>query len=375
MRLSLALAVLTLEALIMAVVPFAPQSAPLAAHADGLFASLAQQQILSLLPASAPGGIAVALRFDGRTEFLSTGPVDSDSLFNVASLRKPFEATLLARAVGDGRMRLDDPIPKFLPEISPASAMARVTVGQLATHTSGLLMPQDHPPWPTAHYTLDTFFAALNDWRPDPGHAPGRQSMYTHAGYIVLQLVLERALGGPIDELLRRQLFEPLGLESSIVPQRGADGRGLLPPPMLARAVQGYDEDGAPVGLPGDQQTYYDFPGTGQMFSTARDLLRFVDANMDEGSPVDPSLAQAMRLARTPVVPTGTRTSQGLAWEIDDTQAPQLVDKNGGLNNTSTYMGMMPARRIALVVLCSRGNVDVATAARRVIRLYVERHS
>lgn len=362
MRLSLALVALTMAVL------------PLTAHADDLFARLVRQQILSLLPATAPGGIVVAVRFEGRTRFFSTGPVGADSLFNIASLRKPFEATLLARAVGDGRMSLDDPIAKFLPELSPASDMARVTVGQLATHTSGLLLPQDHPPWPTERYTLDTFFAALNAWRADADQAPGRQHIYTHAGYIVLQLVLERALGRPIDELVSRQLLGPLGLESSLIPQRGADGRGRLPPALLQRAVQGYGEDGAPVGLPGDQQTYYDFPGTGQMFSTARDLMRFVAANMDDG-PVDPVLAQAMRLAQRPAFPTGARTSQGLAWEIDDEHAPRLVDKNGGLNNSSAYMGMMPARRLGIVVLCSRGGVDVAQAARRVIRRYTQQHS
>lgn len=366
MRLSLALVALTVAVL------------PLSARADDLFANLVRQHILSLLPASAPGGIAVAVRLDGRTQFFSTGPVDADSLFNIASLRKPFEATLLARAVGDGRMSLDDPIAKYLPEISPGSDIARVTMGQLATHTSGLLLPQDHPPWPTERYTLDTFFAALNAWRADANQAPGRQHIYTHAGYILLQLVLERALGGPIDALVSRQLLGPLGLESSLIPQRGADGRGLLPPPLLQRAVQGYGEDGAPVGLPGNQQTYYDFPGTGQMFSTARDLLTFIDANMGDGpnhGPVDPSLVQAMQLAQRPAFPTGTRTSQGLAWEIDDTHAPRLIDKNGGLNNASAYMGMMPARRLGIVVLCSHGGVDVAQAARHVIRRYTEQHS
>ena len=82
-----------------------------------------------------------------------------------------------------------------------------------------------------------------------------------------------------------------------------------------------------------------------------------------------------MQLAQVPVVKYDPHTSQAMAWEIDDTAVPPLVDKNGGLNNTSAYMGMVPARRIAIVVLCNRGGVDVAQAGRRVLRQLAQQRS
>jgi beta-lactamase class C len=335
-----------------------------------------QDEILTLLPADGAGGIAIAICIDGRLTFFEEGfadlserrPITSDSLFNVASLRKPFEATLLALAVQQGRMALNDPISTYLPALSEGGDIRRVTVGQLATHTSGLLLPHDHPPWPTTRYTPTSFLEALKAWKADASHQPGRQHTYTHAGFILLQLALERGLDSSIGDLAEEKLFGPLGMSSSWIPRHGKDGRSDLPPSFLQRAVQGYGEDGVAVGRPGNQQTYYDWPGTGQMYSSVRDLAVFLDANMGDGRIAQP-LARAMALAQAPAFIIGPHSAQALAWEIDNAAAPTLVDKNGGLNNTSAYMGMMPDRRLGIVVLSNRGGIDVAQAGRRALRL------
>jgi len=77
-------------------------------------------------------------------------------------------------------------------------------------------------------------------------------------------------------------VIQPLGLASPTLPARGPDGRAELSPALMARAVQGYGENGMAIGPTGDQQTYYDFPGAGQMFSSARDLITFAAANLGE---------------------------------------------------------------------------------------------
>lgn len=335
-----------------------------------------QDEILTLLPADGGGGLAIAVCIDGRLLFFDGGfanlaerrPITPDSLFNIASLRKPFEAMLLALAVQQGKMALGDPVSRYVPELSAGGDIRRVTVGQLATHTSGLLLPHDHPPWPTTRYTPASFREALNTWNADAAHQPGRQHIYTHAGFILLQLALESGLGASVGDLAEQTIFEPLGMNASWIPRHGKDGRSDLPPPLLQRAVQGYSEDGVAIGRPGDQQTYYDWPGTGQMYSSVRDVAAFLNANMGEGSGVTPLLAQAMALAQAPAVITGPHGAQALAWEIDNSAAPTVIDKNGGLNNASSYMGMMPARRLGIVVLANRGGIDVAQAGRRALR-------
>ena len=362
-------------ALAILVTAIASSSLASYAHTEDLLRKIVREEILGLLPADGAGGIAVAVRIEGRLLFFDAGtadratdrPVTPDTAFNIASLRKPFEASLLALAVEDGRMALDEPVCNYVPELADGRDIHRVTLGQLATHTSGLLLPQDHPPWPTEHYTLASFLETLNAWQAAAEHQPGRQHMYTHAGYILLQLALERGLGAPIRELLQTRIFRPLGMQASLIPQRGA------PPP---HAVQGYGEDGTPIGLPGDQQTYYDFPGTGQMYSTATDLALFLAASMGETMgehPLPTALTHALSLTQAPAVTIGAHDAQALAWEIDDSGGPTIVDKNGGLNNSSAYMGMIPAQKLGIVVLSNRGGIDVAQAGRRTLRRVSQR--
>src|SRR5213080_2365214 len=198
----------------------------IAAPAAGAYAqieSTVARHVGAIVPPDGAGGVAVALRFEGRTRFFNYGWADradkrliaSDTLFNLASLRKVFEATLLAEAVRNGELRLDEPVAKYVTELAQDRDIARLTLGQLATHTSGLLLPQDHPPWPDWGYTLPEFIRTLNAWKADKRHQPGQQQIYSHAGYVLLQVVLERRLGKPIDELLDQRLLVPLAMSST----------------------------------------------------------------------------------------------------------------------------------------------------------------
>jgi beta-lactamase class C len=332
------------------------------------------REIKAILPADGIGGAAVAVRIEGRTWFFNFGvadvaswrPITSDSLFNIASLRKLFEATLIAQAVQQGELGLDDPAARYVTELQQGGTIRRVTIGQLATYTSTLLLRQDHEPWPDWGYTLPEFIATLNAWKPERGLEPGQEHIYTHAGYVLLQLVLERRFATPIGELIAQRLLRPLGLAATVLPARGADGRAELAPALMARTVQGYGQDGVPIGTPGDQQGYYHFPGTGQMFSTARDLAAFLAAQFGE-RPELADLQKAMALTQRPVVPYGPRSWQALAWEVNYEFDPPIVEKVAGLNNTSGYIGMMPARKLGIVILANRGSLHAAAVGRRIL--------
>ncbi len=329
--------------------------------------------ISPLIPPDAAGGLAVAVRAAGHTRFFNYGfadqaekrPITSDLLFNVASVRKVFEATLLAEAVLRGVIKLDDPVNAYVTELH-GDYIRHVTVGELADHTSGLLLPTDHPPWPTEHYSLAGFLDALNTWTPQNGERPGAQRIYTHAGYVLLQLVLERRFHTPIAELLERRVIQPLGLTSTFVPERGADDRAMLDTQLLQRAVQGYSRDGAPIGFPGNQQSYFDFPGTGQMFSSARDLAVVLAVCLDE-APVDPQLRKAILSAQREAFRVSPQYGQAMAWETNHTDGITIVDKPGGMNNASAYVGLVPERKLGVVLLVNRGDAYPFETARATI--------
>jgi beta-lactamase class C len=327
----------------------------------------------SMIAPNGAGGVAIVARIGGRTLFFNNGyadqiakrPITSDSLFNVGSVRKVFEATLVAQGVLRGEIKLDDPVAKYVTELH-GDYIRHVTIGQLASHTSGLLLPTDHPPWPTEHFTLAGFYDALNAWTPSGAEQPGRQRIYTHAGYILLQLVLERRYGKPIAELLDRRVIAPLGMSSTIVPQRGPNDQAVMSAEFLQRAVQGYSRDGEPIGLPGNQQGYFDFPGTGQMFSSAHDLAILLAACLGERQ-MDPQLRAALQMTQRETFRVGAQFGQAMAWEIENPLGVSVVDKPGGLDNASAYIGLVPDRKVGVVILANRGDVHPFEVARSTI--------
>jgi beta-lactamase class C len=137
-----------------------------------------------------------------------------------------------------------------------------------------------------------------------------------------------------------------------------------LPPELMRRVVQNHDENGRRVGKPGNVQSFYHWAGTGQMFSSARDMATFLAAQL--GEVTEPAmLPEAVALAHKPVAVT-SNFSQALGWEVRK-GALTIVDKNGALDNTSSYIGIAPDRRLGLVIMTNRGDQYVAKVGRRTL--------
>jgi beta-lactamase class C len=317
-----------------------------------------------------PGGAAVVVRIDGRTLFFNYGTatrgkvITSDTLFNLASLGKTFDTTLLSMAVLQGELALDDTVGKYVTELQDVGDVSNIRLDHLVSYTSGLSLPQDQPPWPDVFYDLPKFMQYLKTWKIPEDHEPGKTHVYSHAAFMLLHIVLERRFGMPYAELLKERLLEPLGLSStSLPPYRNAVAQ--LPPELMRRVVQNHDENGRRVGKPGNVQSFYHWPGTGQMFSSARDMATFLAVQLGEVS--EPAmLPEAVALAHMPIAANPPNFLQALAWEVRK-GALTIVDKNGALDNTSSYIGLAPDRRIGLLIMSNRGDQYVAKVGRRTL--------
>jgi beta-lactamase class C len=325
-----------------------------------------------LIPA---GGMAVAVQIDGRTLFYNYGmadaarrqPITSDSLFNLASVGKVFSSTLLAQAVMRGEVALDDPVAKYVTELQRGGDIRKVTLGQLASHTSGLhRTPQQYEPAHRGQYSLPDFIRYLNSWQADEGHEPGKQDIYSNTGFVLLPLALQRRFDTPIAKLLERRLTGPLGMTSTVMPVPAGNSRGQLAPEFRRRAVQGYSYEARAVGEPGNIQGTFNWPGTGQMFSSARDMAVFLAANLGE-LPNHRPLQDAMALAQQGVFTVRPRFTQALAWQLVRNDDLAIIDKNGGLNNTSTYIGMIPQKRLGIVILSNCGKEPATRIGRQIM--------
>jgi beta-lactamase class C len=362
-------AAVTAAALAAAMMPAAT-----AARADDAeVGQIVRQHVQPMLIAA--GGMAVAVHIDGRTLFFNYGladvarkePITSDSLFNLASVGKVFLSTLLAQAVERGEVALDDPVAKYVTELQQGGDIRTVTLGELASHTSGLHgRPQQYEPWHRGPYKLPDFIRYLNSWKADDAHMPGKQDIYSNTGFMLLSLALQRRFNTPIAQLMDARLLAPLGMSSTVMPVPTANARGQLAPAFKRRAVQGYNADARPVGEPGNQQGVFNWPGAGQLYSSARDMAVFLAANLG-AVPNHRPLREAMALAQQGVFTVGPRFTQALAWQVVRNGDITFVDKNGGLNNTATYIGMIPQKHLGIVVLSNCGGEPATRIGRQIM--------
>jgi beta-lactamase class C len=332
------------------------------------------QKIQPILPKVRGGGVAVAVRMDGNTQFFSYGMADNaqnrsvtaDSIFNLGSVGKVFATTLLAQAVKQGQLSLDEPVAKYVTELQRGGDIRRITLGQLASHTSGLpRVPQQYETWHKGRYTWLDFVRFLNSWRADPKHEPGQQYLYSNAAMVLLRVALERRFNTQFAALMHQRLTGPLGMSSTALP---------LPRDLLGRAVQGYGPQGRPIGKPGMEGGTFQWPGSGQIYSSARDMATFLAANLGE-LPNHRPIENAMALAQQPVFTVGPRLKLGLAWQNVSAGNFIIIDKNGGLPNTSTYIGFAPQRKLGVVILVNRGNQHATGIGRQILHALAQDQS
>jgi len=312
------------------------------------------QKVQPILPQNGKeGGVAVAVRMDGKTAFFNYGmadlaknhPVNADSIFNLGSVGKVFATTLLAQAVKQGQLSLDDPVAKYVTELQRGGGIRRLTLGQLASHTSGLpRVPQQYEHSHRGKYTWPDFVRFLNSWKTDAKHEPGKQYLYSNAAMVLLRVALERRFNTQFAALMKGRITGPLGMNSTALP---------LPRDLLGRAVQGYGATGGPIGRPGEESGTFKWPGAGQIYSSARDMAVFLAANMGE-LPEHRPMENAMALAQQGVFQVNPHFNQGLAWQDVSAGNLTIIDKNGGLPNTSTYIGFAPQQKLGVVILCNR---------------------
>lgn len=329
--------------------------------------AIVAQNVRPLLPQNGKGGgVAVAVCMNGRTQFFNYGfanisrneRVTPDSIFNLGSVGKLFATTILAEAVKRGELSLDDPVAKYVSELERGGDVRRITLGQLASHTSGLPnQPGQYERWHRGRYTWPDFVRFLNSWKADPKHEPGKQYLYSDSAMVLLRIALQRRFNTPFARLMHERITGPLGMTSTALP---------LPRDLLGRAVQGYSQQGQPIGRPGMEGGTFQWPGSGQIYSSSRDMATFLAANMGELANHRP-MENAMALAQQPVFTVNPRFRQALAWQDMSSGNLTIIDKNGGLSNTSTWIGFVPQRHIGAVILCNRGKQPATKIGRQLL--------
>ncbi len=276
-------------------------------------------------------------------------PVDPDSIFEIGSITKAFTGILLADMVHRGEVKLDDPVRKYLPDsVRPPEEDSReITLADLATHRSSLprlpsnMSPAD-PDDPYVDYTAEQLYAYLNDAKlPRP---IGSAYEYSNLGMGLLGHALSRAAKTDYNTLVRKRIAGPLGMTATST---------QVDPAATKRVVQGYEESEGKL-VPAKAWTWRNstaLTGAGGLHSTAREMVRFLTANIG----LAPSkLSAAIVDARLQGAEAGSpQAGVGLGWHLRKKESHVIVWQNGATGGFHAFCGFDPDSKMGVVVLSS----------------------
>jgi CubicO group peptidase (beta-lactamase class C family) len=323
-------------------------------------------------------GLAVGVWVDGEEVYASHGvtslenplEITPDTLFALGSVSKTATATALMRLVAEGRVELDAPVRRYIPELALADEQtaAGVTVLNLLNHTSGL-------DWRLLVDTGDgddalaEFVAKLADLELV---APlGARASYSQSAYSILGRIIEKVTGLTFERAVATLVTEPLGMANSffflddIITRRFAVGHNAGEDGTLSVARQWRDNRA-------------NNPGAGLASSTS-DLIRWAkfhlgDGRAESGEQIVP--AEVLRQMQQPTVELRGSTlgdAFGLCWFLRDIAGVRTVGHGGSANGQFSDLLLVPERNFAVAV-ASNANPGGIPADQAVVRWALEHY-
>ena len=306
-------------------------------------------------------GEALVRRGVGLADVEAGTPITPATNFRLASLSKQFTAAAVLLLAEDGRLRLDDPVRRWLPEL-PANADG-VTLHHLLRHPSGL---HDYEDILAADFEGQVHDAdvpcLLASGQPCPADAadaaapyfpPGTAYRYSNSAYALLALVVEKASGLSYPDVLHARIFAPLGMAHTLAFVDGVN----------APARRAFGHSGRTDGWTRtDQSTTSAVLGDGGIYSSIDDLARWDAALYDDRLLSDASRA----LAFSPQTSTSTGEADvaayGYGWRLDD----GLMWHSGETMGFRNVILRWPGERLTVILLSNRNHPEPYRDARAI---------
>jgi CubicO group peptidase (beta-lactamase class C family) len=318
------------------------------------------------------GQLALAQGYGLASVELSV-PATADTVYEVLSVAKQFTAAAVMLLVEEGRVGLDEPVAKYLPD-SPAAWQA-VTVRHLLSHTSGI-----------PDYTdVRGFFENIRlDATPDEllkpvkekplSFAPESRWRYSNANYYLLGQIVERVSGAKLADFLRQRVFGPLGMAAT----RMNDPTDIIPHRAAGYHWLGDDADKMPPFVTGYhgvknvlQNAVYVSPtrkwAAGAVVSTATDLAKW-DAALNTSQLLKKSTVEQMMAPAK--LAGGADAPYGFGNELSTAHGVKLAGhQGGGVAFNATYLRCVDGT-LSVVVLCNQTSAPSRPLAQRIAAVY-----
>ncbi|GAA0557483.1 hypothetical protein GCM10009415_44330 [Chitinophaga japonensis] len=270
---------------------------------------------------------------------------DSNTIYEIGSISKTFTGLLLAGALADGKIKLEDDIRRYLPGSYPNLACQRqpVRIVHLANHTAGLppflpdrpdifRQPADSIPFHLArlhnHYTKEQLLKDLHAVKIDT--VPGIHYRYSNAGAQLIGFILERVYHQTFDALIRRYITGPLAMRQT----------GVVIPADTITLAKGYDAKGSRMPYIPAIMKY-----SGGMYASVSDMLRYIRFQLNEKNDI-------VRLSHSPTQRYTDSSGIGLYWRLNETSGKgRKIWHTGGTFGFSSYCVLYPEINTGIVLL------------------------
>lgn len=260
-------------------------------------------------------------------------PNAPDTKFRLGSITKQFTAMAILILNEQGKLKLDDPIGKYIDDAP--KAWEGVTIHHLLTHTSGVhsytsdleyAMKMAHPE------TVKTMIARFKGKPLD--FKPGEKFSYSNSGYFLLGAVIEKVTGKSYQAFLKAAIFDPLGMKDT-----GYDH----PKTVLPHRASGYMR--GPAGL--ENAPYLDMAqpyAAGSLYSTVEDLARW-DRALAAGKLISKDFYTKMY--------TPAKGDYAYGWSVTTRSGRKEIGHGGGINGFATQILRYPEQDVCAIVLCN----------------------
>lgn len=263
-------------------------------------------------------------------------PINDQSIFEIASISKPFTAIAILQLVEQGKIDLDTPITTYLkedladlPKANEAAA-AKVTVRQMLSHQTGL----DNDGGIASYDEPSREAAVLKFFRSKKLAEPGTQFDYNNAAYCMLAAIIEHVSGETFEAYMQTHVFAPAKMTST----------GFPPGDTLDQAQRVRRKPGITFN---DHPWGWGYRGCGGILTTPRDVVAFTKA-LDSGALIKPESLAMMYAPGKPARGQFPNTTYGLGWFVNTQEGMLRVSHSGGSFGCRANMVRYPNQRITI---------------------------
>jgi CubicO group peptidase (beta-lactamase class C family) len=315
--------------------------------------------------ADAPGAAVIVVK-EGKPVFAKGyGLADlkkkilctTNTNFRLASVTKQFTAMAVLNLVEQGKLSLEDRLPRFFPEF-PGYGKA-INLRHLLTHTSGLPDYEDHIPQGAAIPLSDRDVLFILRQQSKTDFVPGAQFHYSNSAYALLALIVENVSGKTFPAFVKETIFDPLGMTNSVAYVAGLS--------FVPNRAYGY-VNGKNGWEFSDQSVTSAVLGDGGIYSSIADLFKWDQALYTEKLISRKMLADAFTAHSSESDFRGS--GYGYGWYVGRFRDTQRVWHYGSTCGFSTRVERFLEKELSMIVLANRRDVEISSIVEKMVELF-----